>query len=140
MDGKWMHEEIFMSESEKITINMSVVDLGKVDLLVKEGFYTNRTDFIRSAVRRQLDQHAEEVEKAVIRNEVMVGVLIHTREGLEKRLQKGEQLAIRAVGMVVITDDVSPELAAKTIASIRIFGAFKANKAIKAALAERIIS
>jgi Arc/MetJ-type ribon-helix-helix transcriptional regulator len=128
-----------MSESEKVTINMSVVDLGKVDLLVKEGFYTNRTDFIRSAVRRQLDQHAEEVEKAIIRNEVMVGVLVHTREGLEKRLKKGERLAIRAVGMVAFTDDISPELAAKTIESIRVFGVLKANKAIKAVLAERML-
>ena len=127
-----------MAETEKITINMSVVDLGKVDLLVKEGFYSNRTDFIRSAIRRQLDMHAEEVNKAVIRNEFLVGVLIHTREGLEKRLKKGERVAIRAVGMVIITDDVSPELAAQTIESVYVLGAFKANKAIKAALGDRV--
>ena len=91
-----------MADTEKITINLSVVDLGKIDLLVHEGFYSNRTDFMRAAARRQLDMHAEEVGKSVSRNEYMVGVLVHTREGLERRLKKGERLSIRVVGMFVI--------------------------------------
>lgn len=128
-----------MSETEKITINMSVVDLGKVDLLTEEGFYSNRTDFIRAAIRRQLDMHADEVSKAVIRNEYVVGVLVHSREGLEKRLKKGEKLAIRVVGMVVIDGDVSPDLARATIESISVLGVLKAGADVKAALGDRIM-
>lgn len=127
-----------MADTEKITVNMSVVDLGKIDLLVNEGFFSNRTDFIRTAVRRQVDMHAEEVKQAVVRNEYLVGILIHTRKGLEKRLKQGERVAIRVVGMVIITDDVPPELAAQTIESVYVLGVFKANKAIKTALADRI--
>ena len=127
-----------MADTEKITINLSVVDLGKIDLLVHEGFYSNRTDFMRAAARRQLDMHAEEVGKSVSRNEYMVGVLVHTREGLERRLKKGERLSIRVVGMFVITDDVSPELAEQTIDYVNVLGVFKANKAIRAALEGRI--
>ena len=64
-----------MSETEKITINMSVVDLGKVDLLVQEGFYQNRTDFIRTAIRSQLDKHQTEMKDAVVRNAYGMGIL-----------------------------------------------------------------
>jgi Arc/MetJ-type ribon-helix-helix transcriptional regulator len=127
-----------MADTEKITVNMSVVDLGKIDLLAEEGFYSNRTDFIRAAVRRQLDMHAEEVKSVVIRKEYIVGVLVHTREGLERRLKKGERLSIRVVGMVVLADDISPELARQTIDSIAVWGVLRANKAITDALKDRI--
>lgn len=127
-----------MADTEKITVNMSVVDLGKIDLLAEEGFYSNRTDFIRAAVRRQLDMHAEEVKSVVIRKEYIVGVLVHTREGLERRLKKGERLSIRVVGMVVLSDDISPELARQTIDSLSVWGVLRANKAITDALKDRI--
>jgi len=127
-----------MADTEKITINLSVVDLGQIDLLASEGFYTNRTDFIRTAIRNQLATHADMVKQSVTRNHILVGVVIYTREGLEKRRKAGERLAIRVVGMLVISDDISPELAQETIESIKVFGTFRANKAVKKALADRI--
>ena len=128
-----------INTSEKITINMNAIDLGKVDLLVEEGFYSNRTDFIRTAIRNQLDRHDDEVKSQVTRREFVMGVLVHTREGLEKHLAKKETMRIRVVGVVVIEDDVPPELAAKTIESVKVLGIFRANKAVKEVLADRIL-
>lgn len=128
-----------VATSEKITINMNAVDLGKVDLLVEEGFYSNRTDFIRTAIRNQLDRYEEEVKSSVIRHAYLMGVLVHTKSGLEKRLAKNEKMRIRVVGVVVFEDDISPELAAATIESVKVLGIFRANKAVKLALADRIL-
>ena len=127
-----------MADSEKITINMSVVDLGKIDLLVSEGFYSNRTDFIRTAIRNQLMRHDDDVKKTCVRRSLTVGVHIFTRDGLEKFYEKGEKVSALTVGQLIIKDDVSPELAEATIESVRIYGSFKANKAVKEALADRI--
>lgn len=127
-----------VATTEKITINMNAVDLGKVDLLAEEGFYTNRTDFIRTAIRRQLSLHDVDLKSSLIRREMLVGVLIHTRKGLEKHLAKNERLRIRTVGVVVFEDDISPELADATIESIKVLGILRANKAIKQILADRI--
>lgn len=127
-----------MADTEKITINMSVVDLGKIDLLVDEGFYSNRTDFIRTAVRVQLDRHDEEVKQTVTRRALVIGALNFTRSGLEKRRAAGETVDAWVVGTISIADDVPPELAADTINSIKVYGTLKANKAIKKALADRI--
>ena len=128
-----------INTNEKITINMSAIDLGKVDLLVEEGFYSNRTDFIRTAIRNQLDRHDDELKSQVLRREFVMGVLVHTREGLEKRLAKNETMRIRVVGVVVIEDDVPPELADKTIESVKVLGIFRANKVVKEVLADRIL-
>lgn len=127
-----------MAETEKITINTSVVDLGKIDLLVEEGFYSNRTDFIRAAIRQQLNQHGEVVQQSVTRKAMVLGILTYDRAHLEKLAQRGERLTIRVLGMLLIDDDVSPELAQQTIESIKVLGTFKANKAIQEALADRI--
>jgi Arc/MetJ-type ribon-helix-helix transcriptional regulator len=127
-----------MADTEKITINISVVDLGKIDLLVEEGFYSNRTDVIRTAIRNQLDKHDDEVKQTVKRNHFVLGVLVYTKEGLEKRLAKKERLSVRVVGMLVISDDVSPDLADATFDSIKVLGVFKANKAVSLVLADRI--
>ena len=127
-----------MADSEKITINISVVDLGKIDLLVSEGFYSNRTDFIRTAIRNQLMRHDEIVKDTCVRKSLVVGVRVFTRENLEKANEKGEKIAAMTVGQLVIRDDVSPELAQATIESIKVYGSFKANKAVKEALADRI--
>jgi Arc/MetJ-type ribon-helix-helix transcriptional regulator len=127
-----------MAETEKITINISVVDLGKIDLLVEEGFYSNRTDVIRTAIRNQLDRHDDEVKQTVKRNRFVLGVLGYTKEGLEKRLAKKERLSVRVVGMLVIADDVPPELAEATFDSIKVLGVLKANKAVLSALEDRI--
>ncbi|HBX68305.1 MAG TPA: CopG family transcriptional regulator [Chloroflexi bacterium] len=127
-----------MAETEKITINMSIIELGKVDLLVQEGFYQNRTDFIRAAIRSQLDKHETAVQSSIIRNEFGLGVFVCTREGLEKTLAKSERKNYNVIGRLVIQEDVSPELADQAIESIRVIGSLRASETVKAALKERI--
>ena len=128
------------SELEKITINMAPVDLGQVDLLVREGFYQNRTDFIRTAIRNQLNTHAESVRTTVARKELVLGLQHYTRRDLEAAREAGETLRIRVLGLASISDDVPPELALATIDSVEVLGAFRASRAVKAALADRIRS
>jgi Arc/MetJ-type ribon-helix-helix transcriptional regulator len=128
------------SELEKITINMAPVDLGQVDLLVREGFYQNRTDFIRTAIRNQLNTHAESVRSTVARKELVLGLQHYTRRDLEAAREAGETLRIRVLGLASISDDVPPELALATIDSVEVLGAFRASRAVKAALADRIRS
>ena len=129
-----------MSETEKITINLGVVDLGKIDLLVEQGFYTNRTDFIRNSIRSGLDKHAVDLNETIARKNFIVGILVYTAEGLEKRREKGVVLDIHVIGMLVLSGDISPELAAATINSIRVFGVFDASDEVKAALGDKIKS
>lgn len=124
-------------ELEKITINMAPVDLGQVDLLVREGFYQNRTDFIRTAIRNQLSAHAETVRQTVSRRELVLGLQHYTRSDLEAVQAAGETLEIKVVGLASIADDVTPELALATIEAIVVLGAFRARPEIKAALASR---
>lgn len=125
-------------ESEKITINLGFVDLGQIDLLVQEGFYSNRTDFIRTAIRNQLTTHAEVVKQTVARKTFVLGLQHLTRQDLEAVQVAGEQLQIQVLGLARIAEDVSPELARATIASVVVLGAFQASAAVKAALADRI--
>ena len=129
-----------MSETEKITINLGLVDLGQIDLLVQEGFYQNRTDFIRTAIRNQITTHAEAVKQTVARKTLVLGLQHYTRRDLEAVRAAGETLQIRVLGLATIADDVTPELALATIDSLEVLGAFRASPAIKAALAERIRS
>ena len=129
-----------MSETEKITINLGLVDLGQIDLLVQEGFYQNRTDFIRTAIRNQLGEHAEAVNQTVARKELVLGLQHYTRIDLEAVRAAGETLEIKVLGLASIADDVTPELALATIDSIDVLGALRASAAVKAALAERIRS
>ena len=129
-----------MSETEKITINLGLVDLGQIDLLVQEGFYQNRTDFIRTAIRNQLGEHAEAVKQTVARKELVLGLQHYARLDLEAVRAAGETLEIRVLGLASIADDVTPELALATIDSINVLGALRASAAVKAALAERIRS
>ncbi len=128
------------SEMEKITINMPPVDLGQVDLLVHEGFYQNRTDFIRTAIRNQLNVHADAVRQTVVRKELVLGLQHYSRRDLEGLREAGESLEIRVLGLASIADDVTPELARDAIASVSVLGAFRASTAVKAALADRIQS
>ena len=130
--------EMATSELEKITINMPPVDLGQIDLLVREGFYQNRTDFIRTAIRNQLNVHVEAVKQTVARKTLVLGLQHYTRRDLEAVRAAGETLRIKVLGLASIADDVSPELALATIDSIEVLGAFRASPAVKAALAERI--
>jgi len=127
-----------VSESEKITINLGYVDLGHVDLLVQEGFYSNRTDFIRTAIRNQLDRHNDAVKRSVARRQLDLGLRTYARRDLEAVRSAGETLDIQVLGLVVITPDVSADLARATIASIQVLGALQASAAVKAALSDRI--
>ena len=127
-----------MPETEKITINMSAVDLGKVDLLVQEGLYSNRTDFIRTAIRNQLDSHKLEIQQSVTRHAFAIGVILYDRADLERFKLKGEKLEAKVIGILRLADDISPELAQETVESITLRGVFQASDAVKAALADRM--
>jgi Arc/MetJ-type ribon-helix-helix transcriptional regulator len=126
------------SDTEKITINLGFVDLGQVDLLVQEGFYTNRTDFIRTAIRNQIATHDEEVRKSIVRHTLELGLRHYTRADLEAVKAAGEKLRIKVLGLATIAPDVTPALARATIESITVLGALHASKEIKSALADRI--
>ena len=126
------------TDSEKITINLGYVDLGHVDLLVQEGFYSNRTDFIRTAIRNQIERHSDVVRQAVTRKSVDLGLRHFSREDLEAARDAGQMLDIRVLGLATIAQDVTPELARATIASLTVLGALHASAAVKAALADRI--
>lgn len=128
------------AELEKITINLGLVDLGQIDLLVQEGFYGNRTDFIRTAIRNQLNTHAEAVRQTVARKTLVLGLQHYTRRDLEAVREAGETLEIKVLGLASIADDVPVELALETIDSVVVLGAFRASPAVKAALADRIRS
>ncbi len=127
-----------LTETEKITINLGPVDLGQIDLLVQEGFYSNRTDFIRTAIRNQLTTHSEVVRETVSRKTMVLGLQNFTRQDLEVVRDAGEKLQINVLGLATIADDVSPELAQEAIESVVVLGAFRASPAVKKALADRI--
>ena len=124
-------------DSEKITINLGYVDLGQVDLMVQEGFYSNRTDFIRTAIRNQLERHADVVKQSTVRKSLDLGLRTYSREDLESVRRAGEVLHINVLGLATIAQDVTPELARATIASVCVLGALHATPAVKAALADR---
>jgi Arc/MetJ-type ribon-helix-helix transcriptional regulator len=126
------------SESEKITINVGFVDLGHIDLLIQEGFYSNRTDFIRTAIRNLLDRHSDTVKQSVVRHRLELGLRRYTREDLEAVKVAGETLHIQVLGLASISDDVSPDLALQTIASIHVLGALHISPELRAALSGRI--
>src|SRR5687768_1252960 len=125
------------AESEKITINLGFVDLGLIDLLVQDGFYSNRTDFIRTAIRNQLDRHADATRQSVARRSLDLGLRHVTRAELEHARAAGETLHIRVLGLAAIAPDVTPELARAAIASVSVLGALQASPEVKAALADR---
>ena len=127
-----------MAETEKITINLSVVDLGHVDLLVEQGLYSSRSDLIRTAIRNQLSTHGEVVQQAVVRKSLALGVLVYNHKDLEASLAKGEMLDIRIVGMVVLAKSITPELARQAIRSLQVYGTLRASPEVKDALADRI--
>jgi Arc/MetJ-type ribon-helix-helix transcriptional regulator len=127
-----------MADLEKITVNMSVVDLGQVDLLVEEGMYSNRADFIRTAIRNQLNTHNEVVKQSVTRRTMVIGVVDYAAKDLERYRATGEMIEMNIVGMLIIHKDVTPELARATIQSIKVFGVLSIDTALKEALGDRI--
>ena len=126
------------AESEKLTLNIGYVDLGKIDLLVRDGFYSNRSDFIRTAIRNQLSTQAADVERSVTRNTFDLGLRDFSRAELEEVLRRKEKLSIKVVGLARIAADVPPELAAATIDTITVLGALQASEAVKSALAGKL--
>ncbi len=127
-----------LPDSEKLTLNLGFVDLGSIDLLVRDGFYSNRSDFIRTAVRNQLATHADTAKKAASRLTLELGLRTFARQDLEAVLAAGEKLRIRVLGLAVIADDVTPDLARETIESITVLGALHARPEVKTALADRL--
>ena len=127
------------SESEKITVNLGFVDLGSIDLLVRESVYANRTDFIRTAIRNQLQFHRDVAEQVKARETLVLGIRHFTRQELRAARDAGEMLDIKVLGLASIADDVEPDLATSTIRSLKILGAFHAPAAVKSALADRLV-
>jgi len=127
-----------MPDTEKITINMSAVDLGKIDLLVQEGLYSNRTDFIRTAIRSQQDKHTLEIQQSIARNSYAIGAISYDRSDLEKWKVKGEKLKITSLGLLHLHNDIPAELADEVIESVKLLGIFIASVEVKAALANRM--
>jgi Arc/MetJ-type ribon-helix-helix transcriptional regulator len=125
-------------DTEKMTINVGVVDLGQIDLLVQEGFYSNRSDFIRTAIRTQLQSHAEAVKQSVVRRDLTIGLQDISAARLEALQVRGEVLRIHALGLVRIADDVSPKLARATIESVSVLGALQCSDAVRKALGDRL--
>jgi Arc/MetJ-type ribon-helix-helix transcriptional regulator len=126
------------SDSEKITINLGYVDLGHIDLLVQDGFYSNRTDFIRTAIRSQIERHSDAAKQAVARRSLDLGLRHYSREELEAARAGGQPLTIRVLGLVDIASDVTPELAQAAIASVSVLGGLQASPAVRAALSDRM--
>lgn len=125
-------------ESEKITINLGHVDLGRIDLLVREGFYSNRTDLIRTAIRNQLGTHEDAVAQSAGRRGLELGLVELTRDTLEDARRRGEPLHVRVLGLARIAPDVTAELALASIGSLTVLGSLQASKAVKTALADKI--
>ena len=126
------------ADAEKITINLGVVDLGQIDLLVQDGFYSNRTDFIRTAIRNQLGRHEEAVKSSVHRKQLELGLRHYSRSDLEAVEARGEMLSISVLGLANIARDVTPDLALRTIASLEVLGALHVSAEVRAALGNRI--
>lgn len=127
-----------MTETEKITINIGSVDLGRIDLLVKEGFYSNRTDFIRTAIRNQLERQSSTVDSIKSRKSMVIGTQVYTHHELMEKKENNEMVNMKVIGMLILTDDITPQLALDTIQSITVHGVFKAPDDVKEALKDRI--
>ena len=126
------------AETEKITVNLGYVDLGHIDLMVRDGFYSTRTDFIRMAIRNQLERHAEVVQRSIVRQQLDLGLRHYSRAELEAVRDAGTTLRVSVLGLVTIAFDVTPELATATIDSIVVLGALHASAPVKAALGKRV--
>jgi Arc/MetJ-type ribon-helix-helix transcriptional regulator len=126
------------SESEKVSINVGLVDLGQIDLLVEQGFYSNRTDFLRTATRNLLATHSQTVQNQLTQRMMVIGVIAYNAKSLTQLREENKMVDIRVVGVASLSDDVSPELALATIKSLKVFGAFRASNKVKVALQSRI--
>lgn len=128
-----------VDKTEKITINIGLVDLGQIDLLVDEGFYANRTDFVRTAIRRQLETRSSSLNDTVLRRALTLGTQHYSRRELEELQAAGRTVELHVLGLATVADDVPPELALATITSVEVLGSFRAPRAVKEALASRTV-
>lgn len=127
-----------MSDTEKITVNIGIVDLGRIDLLVQEGFYASRADFVRTAIRNQIERQKTAVDSITSRKAMVIGTMSYNRRELEQKLEDNEMINIKVIGMFILTDDITPQLALDTIQSVTVRGVFKAPEDVKEALKDRI--
>jgi Arc/MetJ-type ribon-helix-helix transcriptional regulator len=127
-----------MSDTEKITVNIGIVDLGRVDLLVQEGFYSSRADFVRTAIRNQLERQKTTVDSITTRKSMVIGTLSYNRHELEQKRDENEMINVKVIGMFILTDDVTAQLALDTIQSVTVRGVFKAPEDVKEALKARL--
>jgi len=127
-----------MADTEKVTFNLGIVDLGRIDLLVQEGFYSSRADFIRTAIRNQLERQKSAVDSITTRKSMVIGTQTYSRGELEKKRENNEMVNVKVIGLLIIMDDVSPELALDTIQSVTVRGVFKAPEDVKKALQDRL--
>jgi Arc/MetJ-type ribon-helix-helix transcriptional regulator len=127
-----------MAESEKITVNVGIVDLGRIDLLVQEGFYASRADFIRTAIRNQIERQKTAVDSISTRKSMVIGTLGYSRKDLEHKRENNEMVNVKVIGMFILGDDITPELARETIQSVTVRGVFKAPDDVKEALEDRL--
>lgn len=117
--------------TEKLTININHVDLGKIDLLVDNGFYTNRTDFIRNAIRESLSKHGDYVEKLIEKSSSFIGVIKLSNQDLLRYEEKKEKHNIKVIGLLVIDQNIDFELLKKTVSTIKAKGTIIADKKIR---------
>ena len=127
-----------MSDTEKITVNVGIVDLGHIDLLVQEGFYASRADFVRTAIRNQLERQKTAVDSITSRKSMVIGTLSYNRHDLEQKREDNETINVKVIGMFILTDDITPQLALDTIQSVTVRGVFKAPDDVKSALVDRL--
>ena len=127
-----------MSEIERITTGVGIVDLGQIDRLVDKDLFATRSEFIRTAIRTYLEQYREELVQAGFKKSFTIGVHILNAHDLEDVVAAGNAIDLHVVGSLTISQDVTPELARKAIRSVAVYGSFRAREEIKAALADRI--
>lgn len=124
---------------EKLSVNFGPVDIGTVDLLVEEGFYASRADFIRHAVRTQLDEHKAAVQDATTRRDFSVGYVSLDAGYLRAAKKRKQRLDIKVVGVLHLQDDIDPALASEVIERVHVLGSFRAPEAVIGVLGDRVV-
>lgn len=123
-----------INSTEKITINVNTSDLGKIDLLIHEGYYSNRTDFIKSAIKSQVNKHDDEINMILSskkKKDWFVGVYVLTEDELQALKRYGRKKAIRGMGLLIVDKDVSLDLMKTSISAIETYGVCRCSSEIK---------
>lgn len=109
--------------SEKVSVNINEEALSKIDLLVEDGFYSNRSDFINRAVDTLLDRENRTVDKLleihskekINSRQWFVGVQTMGSQYLEKVKEQGVRLRIKGCGVLYFEKDAAQELVFETV-------------------------